>query len=61
MYGAILAVWSSGISLSKIDMPDDLLLDRPLTESQFVEYAKSFEADLAAFVSREREQPGDYD
>lgn len=56
VWRAILAVWSSG-PLSSIETPGDVLIDLPLTETEFVDYAKAFEADLAAFVGRES-KPG---
>lgn len=49
--GAILAVWTR-IAIDNTTACDDVLLDRPLTEPDFVKYAKSFEDDLAGFVRR---------
>ena len=45
VWGAISAVWSGG-PLSSIETPRDVLIDLSLTETEFIDYAQSFEADF---------------
>lgn len=49
--GGILAVWTR-VSLENTTACDDVLLDRPLTENDFMKHVKSFEDDLAGFIGR---------
>lgn len=51
VFGAILAVWTR-VAVDNTTACDDVILDRPLTENDFMKYAKSFEDDLAGFVRR---------
>lgn len=51
VFGALLAVWTR-IAIDNTTACDDVLMDRTLTEGDFLKYVKSFEDDLAAFVGR---------
>lgn len=51
MFGGILAVWTRIAMENTTQCDDILILDRQLTENDFVEFTKSFE-DLADFVRR---------
>lgn len=51
VFGGVLAVWTR-IAAENSKKCDDVLLDRPLTENEFMNYVTSFEDDLAKFVRR---------
>ncbi|CAM9788616.1 unnamed protein product, partial [Ectocarpus sp. 12 AP-2014] len=49
--GDVFAVWTQ-VAEDNTTACDDVILDRKLTEGDFVKYIKSFEDDLAGFVRR---------